>query len=127
LVGGRLWKNSLELLNLSRLFTEINKKEEKFSRNFVFYRSGLASHALVDEWKAFVVSPSPLFTLSLNMGKTIVKVKYLLASMTFLCYSCSFNFRRKINSLQEASRFALYLSSCCVFYQLFATQAVHGD
>lgn len=114
LVGG--WRSNLELLNLSRLFSSRGKF-------FVFYWSTLASHAYVDEWKAFVVSPSPLFTLSLNIGKTIVKVKYLLASMTFLCYF-SLLFRGKLIHLKKLS-FHQVRRVC--FISCLRAQAFHDD
>jgi hypothetical protein len=62
----------------------------------------------------FVVTPSPLFTLSLNVGKQLFKVN-LLGSMTFLCTIFFFIFVfHPENGFSQASR----LISPRLFYQL---------
>lgn len=95
---------------------ETRKVHEK-----VFFLSVYRSHCHIITHVAVSMNgrllSSPLFTLSLNMGKTIVKVKYLLASMTFLCYSCVvlvsiLFFEEKINS-QRSHSLLCVLSAVC--------------
>lgn len=95
-VGG--WSGNLELLNLSRLFTKMccvlllrrfRLVRSRFRHNTLSIRTQeedkKACKPSTDNVSRLLHGRRPL-TLSLNIGKTIVKVKYLLASMAFLCW-----------------------------------------
>lgn len=108
-------ENNLELLNLFETFPSslsLASTSSTFIDRFLFFSPHQNNTRRVNE-TLFVVTSSPLFTLSLNMGKTIVKVKHLLASMTFLCWS--------VNSSLNSSPFraSLPLVVCLVEINIF--------